>query len=166
MRHWPQLLTCVCVTLGLQIADAGASYREPTGVFTLFPRGLVKRVAMPGKSEGYMFKTFREPIFVAGKERSHLSVITNGVDHRTWSYASILSALLRNYCGIGDGKFATELIKKTYDSKPIGRTKNMGRKAGVKRFLRQIAVAKGCKVTVEVDGARWHKITATFEPAE
>lgn len=166
MRRWRQLLICVFVVVGVQLAEARAAYREPKGIFALFPRGLVKRIAMPGKSEGFMFKTFREPILVAGKERSHFSVITNGVDHRTWSYKAILSALLRNYCGITDGEFAGTLIKQTYDSKAIGRTRKLGRKAGVKRFLRQTAVASGCKVTIEIDGARWHKITATFEPAK
>lgn len=165
MRRWLQILICACVVAGIPLANARAAYREPKGIFTLFPRGLVKRIAMPGKSEGFMFKTFREPILVAGKDRSHFSIITNGVDHRTWSYKAILSALLRNYCGISDGEFAGRLIKKTYDSKPIGRTRKLGRKAGVKRFLRQTAVASGCKVTIEIDGARWHKITATFEPA-
>ena len=166
MRRWRQLLICVFVVVGVQLAEARAAYREPKGIFALFPRGLVKRIAMPGKSEGFLFKTFREPILVAGKERSHFSVITNGVDHRTWSYKAILSALLRNYCGITDGEFAGTLIKRTYDSKAIGRTRKLGRKAGVKRFLRQTAVASGCKVTIEIDGARWHKITATFEPAK
>lgn len=166
MSRWLQILIWMCVVVGVQLAEAKAAYREPKGIYTLFPRGLVKRIAMPGKLEGFMFKTFREPIFVAGKERSHFSIITNGVDHRTWSYEVILSALLRNYCGISDGKFAGRLIKKTYQSKAIGRTKKLGRKAGVKRFLRQIAVASGCKVTIEIDGARWHKITATFEPAK
>jgi len=150
------------------VGETIAEYREPKGVNVLFPQGLIKRIAMPGKTEGYMFKTVRQPILVAGKERSHLAVITNGVDDRTWPYTTILSTLLRNYCGIRDGKFAPELIKKTYAAEPVAQASTAGTDAGSKasELRRQSAVDGACKVTVVVDGSRWRKVTATFEPAE
>jgi hypothetical protein len=165
--------TGIAAAVGIAIAMAAlgdgalAAYREPKGVFALFPRGLVKRIAMPGRTEGYMFKTFRQPVFVAGKERSHLAIITNGVDHKTWSFEAILATLLRNFCGIRDGTFGPQLIKKAYAAAPIGRAA-VGSGAGAKDkpLRRQSAVSSACKVTVEIEGSRWRKVTATFEPAE
>jgi len=148
-------------------SGAIAEYRKPKGVYALFPRGLIKRIAMPGETDGYMFKTIRRPVLVAGKERSHLAVITNGVDDKTWSFATILTTLLRSYCGIREGAFAPQLIKKAYAAEPVAQALASS-DAGAKTepLRRQSAVGSACKVTVQIDGARWRKITATFEPAK
>lgn len=161
MRLPPRALMVAAVALAAVVGPSRADYKEPSGVRSLFPHGIVKRIATPGKSDGYLFKTFREPVLVATRERSQLAMIWNGVDDKQWSYVAILSALLRRYCGISDGKFAKDLIDKTYKS---AAEKAPG--GSDERLLRQSAVASGCKVTVEVDGDRWHKLTTTFEPAK
>ena len=162
-RTLPLLIGAILCALPL---DALADYREPKGVPTLFPRGMVKRIAMPGTTKGYMFKTVREPVLVTGKDLSSLVVITNGVDDKRWSYATILSALLRNYCGIHDGAFAKSLVAKTLDGGAATEKKMPAGSQPAERQLRESAVKDGCKVTVEVKGARWHKITTTFEAVE
>lgn len=108
-----------------------------------------------------MFKTIREPVLVAAKERSQFVIITNGVDDRRWSYVTILGALLRNYCGIRDAGFAKTLIGKTY----AGKKSNTGQDKN-ERLLRESVVSSGCKVSVEIKGPRWHKITTTFEASK
>ncbi|MCG8558326.1 MAG: hypothetical protein MI824_00875 [Hyphomicrobiales bacterium] len=135
-----------------------AGYREPTNIARLFPAGLVKRIALPGPVSGFMFKTIREPVLVAAKERSQFVIITNGVDDRRWSYVAILGTLLRNYCGIRDAGFAKTLVGKTYAAKNVGADQDPE-----KRLLRESAVSSGCKVSIEIKGPRWHKITTTFE---
>lgn len=167
--HRAKLAASIGVALVVVATASGAiaEYRKPKGVYALFPRGLIKRIAMPGQTDGYMFKTFRQPILVAGKERSHLAIITNGVDHKTWSFEAILTTLLRNYCGIRDGDFAPQLIKKAYAAEPVVQA-SASSEAGVKvePSRRLSAVGSACKVTVQIDGARWRKVTATFEPAK
>ena len=157
------IATGVCLGLSAVANVAAAAYREPKGVFALFPRGLVKRIAMPGQTEGYMFKTFRQPILIAGKEISHLVVLTNGVDHKTWSFATILGVVLRNYCGIRDSGFAANLIKKAQGSAPIAVAAVATARAAAP-LRRASAVASKCKVTVEIKGNRQRKVTATFGP--
>jgi hypothetical protein len=156
------------LAVGSIAGSAVAEYKKPKDVYVLFPRGLLKRIAMPGETDGYMFKTVRQPVLVAGKERSHLAVITNGVDDQTWSFTTILATLLRNYCGIRDGKFAPELIKKAYAAEPVVRDASAGGEKGAKAkpLRRESAVESACKVTVQISGARWRKVTATFEPAK
>ena len=154
----PIVLRCVLLTAVLMAGHAHAGYREPSAVNRLFPSGLVKRIAMPGELSGYMFKPIREPVLVAAKERSQFVIITNGVDDQRWSYVTILGALLRNYCGIRDAGFAKTLIGKTYAAEGDKPDKDPG-----KRLLRQSATSSGCKVSVEIKGPRWHKITTTFE---
>jgi len=168
--HRAKLAAAIGITLVViaTTSSAIAEYRKPKGVYALFPRGLIKQIAMPGQTDGYMFKTIRQPILVAGKERSHLAVITNGVDDKTWSFATILTTLLRSYCGIREGAFAPRLIKKAYAAEPVA-TASAGSDVGTKKtepLRRQSAVGSACKVTVQIDGARWRKITATFEPAK
>ena len=94
--HRAKLAVAIGIALAVFATTSGATaeYRKPKGVYALFPQGLIKRIAMPGRTDGYMFKTFRQPILVAGKKRSHLAVITNGVDDKTWSFATILTTLL------------------------------------------------------------------------
>ena len=158
----PVIGMCLCaITMA-----ADAAYREPKGVYALFPRGLVKRIAMPGETEGFMFKTFRRPILIAGKNRSHLVILTNGVDHKTWSFATILSVMLRNYCGIRNAAFTTALIKKAYASAPIVLASAGTGKSDPPPVRRESEIASGCKVTLEIKGRRLRKITATFEPAK
>lgn len=156
------------LVVGSVAGGAMAEYKKPKDVYVLFPRGLLKRIAMPGETEGYIFKTVRQPVLVAGKARSHLAVITNGIDDKTWSFATILTTLLRNYCGIRDGKFAPELIKKAYAAEPIVKEAAAGTEKGAKDkpLRRESAVESACRVTVQIDGARWRKVTATFEPAK
>jgi len=154
----------VAVALFAMANDVSAAYREPKGVFALFPRGLVKRIAMPGPTEGYMFKTFRQPILIAGRDSSHLVILTNGVDHKTWSFKTILSVVLRNYCGIRDRNFAANLIKNAYGSAPIVVAAS-GSGGAAPPVRRSGAVARDCKVTIEIKGNRRRKITATFGPA-
>ncbi|MDH3232971.1 MAG: hypothetical protein OEQ29_05550 [Alphaproteobacteria bacterium] len=164
--HRAKLVAAIGIALVVFATTSGANaeYRKPRGVYALFPQGLIKRIAMPGPTDGYMFKTFRQPILVAGKERSHLAVITNGVDDKTWSFAAILTTLLRNYCGIHDGAFAAQLIKKAYAAEPVVEdSAKTDASAKEKPLRRQSAVASACKVTVQIDGARWRKVTATFE---
>ena len=155
------VLSSVVVAVVTAAGSAHAGYREPTTVARLFPSGLVKRIALPGTSSGFTFKTIREPILVAAKERSQFVIITNGVDDRRWSYVAILGTLLRNYCGIRDAGFAKTLIGKTYAGKDSNADQDKS-----KRLLRETAVFSGCKVSVEIKGPRWHKITTTFEASE
>ena len=167
--HRAKFAAAVGVVLAVFASTSGAiaEYRKPKGVYALFPQGLIKRIAMPGRTDGYMFKTVRQPILVAGKERSHLAVITNGVDDKTWSFVTILTTLLRNYCGIRDGAFAPQLIKKAYAAEPVVQASaSSDARAKAEPLRRQSAVGSACKVTVQIDGARWRKVTATFEPSE
>jgi hypothetical protein len=167
--HRAKIAAAIFVALAAASAsgDAAAKYQKPKDVYVLFPRGLLKRIAMPGETEGYIFKTVRQPVLVAGKERSHLAVITNGVDDKTWPFAAILTALLRNYCGIHDSAFAPDLIKKAYAAEPIVQA-SAGSEKGDKEteHRRQSAVGSHCRVTIQIDGERWRKVTATFEPAK
>jgi hypothetical protein len=147
-------------------AEIGRSeFKQPAEVSRMFPPELTKSIVLSGSLSAYQFNTSREPTVAIYPKKVELSMVYNGIDDENWPYTRILATLLNNVCQIKDSSFSTNLIEQTYRSRSLTPPVELGGNAGSTVLKRQSATLNGCSVSVEVEGARWHKITTTIAPA-
>lgn len=148
------------------LAAPAAAKFTPVDGHTLFNKtGLqLTDFPLPGKRHGFLIKTMRSPVLITDRKRVVLIMTTNGVDDTRWPYHRVLARVLKAACGL-DGKTAARLVAGTYKSKSLIKPKWVGGNGGTLVLRRRTVVMNGCRITVEVDGPRWHRLTTTITRA-
>jgi len=134
---------------------AQAAFKPLESPYSLFKRDEIKLVKKTRDSTRYRFSNQdRTTDLDLSRRWVVLSVYTNGVGVE--DFAALASRLLVRVCAIRAKGYAMSLIEKTY------------RSGEPRTSRRHAATRNGCGIQVAVhnnDGARWHGLSVTLEPA-
>jgi hypothetical protein len=157
-------LFAVAATAALA-APAAAKFTPVDGASLFSKTGpKIQDFPLPGGRLGYLLQTMRSTVLITDPKRVVLIMTYNGIDDATWPYHRVLAKVLKAACGL-EGKTAARLIASTYKSKSVTPPRRLGGNGGTLVKRRQTVVMNGCRITVEVDGARWHRLTTTIRRA-
>lgn len=120
---------------------------------------------LPKDKIGYLIKTKRNPVIVTGKNDIALIMSSGGDDDGKWPYRRILNRLLQKACGLRDPKAGEAILASAYKAKSITPPRKLSGSGGTVVHRRYTVVKQGCRITVEIKGARWHLLTTTIRKA-
>lgn len=157
----------LALALGLSAtAPASAAFKDINGYEVYKYLGFnLQGFPLPGGKIGYLIGTMRKPVIVTSRKQAVLLMTYNGIDDAKWPYHRLLARMLKYTCAVKDEKVGRTLVKRVYAAKSVTPPKRLGGNGGTLVHRRYTTIINGCRITMEVKGARWHRISATVESA-